>query len=262
MEFLQSNILTTGTKFTISDKIKNNSHIPGSIGFISHVSNLDDSYQNVVNIITILTRKGKTGKDRLEHCRLKIPVFTFDTKNFSKILPTVEVRRNFVYINKEEEGSYTNLMETTDLDFFGWACAMTNKLKAMSGKCKHNKWPQNSKHPINKMHRLPGCFAEEQAIDYDHYGSSEYRSSFLKEARIMYSSMVKIHFEMDRLEALYESNASEFLEYTNKGKFLEKKNTKNEYEFTDDNALLERTSKHYRIIKENADKLCVTKKIK
>jgi hypothetical protein len=72
--------------------------------------------------------------------------------------------------------------------------------------------------------------------------------------------MVKIHLERSKIQANCELNASEFLEFTNKGKFLEKKNAKNEYEFTDDNALLERTIEYYKTAKKDLDKLFTSKK--
>lgn len=258
MEFLQSGILDTGTKFIISDKIKNPSHIPGSIGFISYLSGLDDSYQNVVIMNTVLIRKGKTGKERVEFCRLKIPVFIFDSENFVKILPTVESRKNFVYIDKEEN-QYDNLMEVTSLDFIGWAVAMSHRLKVMTSKCKHSKWPSSNKNSINKMLRLPDYFGEDPAGHLNFYENLEVRELFLNEARRMYSSVVKIHLDMDEAKVKCELNACEFLEFTNKGKFLEKKGIKNEYKFTDDDALIERTIKYYKTTKKEINKLHKTK---
>lgn len=258
MEFLQSGILDTGTKFTISDRIKNPTLIPGSIGFMSYLRGLDDSYQNVANMNAVLIRKGKTGKERVEFCNLGIPIFTFQDKNFSKILPTIENRRSFVYIDKEE-GQYNNLMEVTPLDFIGWATAMAGKLNLMSNKCKHSKWPTASKNPINKILRIVDYFPEDPPEHLNFFGSTEFRSSFLNEARSMYSMMVKIYLEMDGLKAKCELNASEFLEFTNEGKFLEKQNAKNEYKFTNDNALLERTTKYYKTVKKEIDELCMTK---
>lgn len=254
MEFLQSNIFDSGTKFTISDKVKNSSHIPGSMGFIAHLSGLDDSYQNVANISAILIRKGKTGKERLEFCRLKIPIFVVDGENFAKILPTIESRRNFVHIDKETN-QYVNLMETTSLDFIGWGTAMANKLKLMSSRCKHSKWPSSNKDPINKLLRLPEYFSEDPAINLEFYTNPEVRTIFLNEVRSLYYSMVRIHLDLDESKVTCEINAAEFLEYTNKGKFLEKKNAKNEYKFTKDNALLERTIKYYKDVKKDISRL-------
>ena len=258
MELLQSGILNTGTKFTISDRVKNPTHIPGTVGFISYFGRLDDSYQNVINVTVVLIRKGKTGKDRIEFSRLEIPIFTFDSEAFSKIMPTTENRKDFVYI--EEEGNqYENLMDVSPLDFAGWATAMASKLKQMSVKCKHSKWPSENKNPINKILRLPDYFPEDPPVYLESHSNEEFRELFLGNARSMYSSMVKIHLDSDRSKVKCELNASEFLEFTNKGKFLEKKNTKNEYKFTDDDALIERTIKYYNTVKKDIDKLCKTK---
>jgi hypothetical protein len=261
MKFLHSNIFETGTRFIISDKIKNPSHLSGSIGFVSYLSGLDDSYQNVANISTIITRKGKTGKERLFFCKLKIPIFAFENEQFLKILPTVESRRNFVFIEKDGENNQTlNLMDVAPLYFIGWATAMANKLKLMSSLCKHSKWPGGNKTPVNKILRLPDYFGEDTLSHLDTYGSLEFREAFLNETRNMYSSMVKIHLERSKIKADCELNASEFLEFTNKGKFLEKKNAKNEYEFTDDNALLERTIEYYKAAKKDLGKPFTSKK--
>ena len=258
MELLQSGMLNTGTKFIISDRVKNPTFIPGTMGFISCFSSLDDSYQNVVNVNTVLIRKGKTGKDRIEFARLKIPIFTFDSKTFLKIMPTTENRKNFVYI--EEEGNqYENLMDISALNFAGWATAMANKLKLMSSKCKHSKWPTENKNPVNRMLRLPDYFREDPPAYLESHSNEEFRQFFLRNVRNMYSSMVKIHLDLDRSKVKCELNASEFLEFTNKGRFLEKKETKNEYKFTDDDALIERTTKYYKTVKKDIDKLCTTK---
>lgn len=258
MELLQSGILDAGTKFMISNKIKNPSLIPGSIGFMSSLCGLDDSYQNVVSINTVLIRKGKTGKERIETCRLKIPVFTFDSEKFVKILPTIENRRNFVYIDKEKN-QHSNLMEVTSLNFLGWSVAMAHRLRLMSSKCKHSKWPSSNKNPVNKIHRLPDFFEEDPEGHLNFYNNLEIRESFITEARSMYSSMVKIHLDMDESKVKCELNASEFLEFTNKGKFLEKKGAKNEYKFTDDNGLIERTIKYYKATRKEINKLHKTK---
>ena len=263
MEFLPSNLLETGTQFMISDKAKNPTHLPGSIGFISYLKGLDDSYQNVASVFTIIIRKGKTGKDRLFSCSLRIPIFVFDNKEFAKILPTVDNRRNFVYIEKNKEQKYpVNLMDVSPLYFIGWAAAMAGKLKMMAGKCKHSKWPSNNKTPVNKILRLPDYFGEDPESSLETYGSLDFRDIFLGEARNMYSSMVKIHLERDKVRTNCEFNASEFLEFTNKGTFLEKKGAKNEYRFTDDDALLERNTKHYEAAHKAASKLWPDKKAK
>ncbi len=258
MEFLQSGILDSGTKFMISNKVKNPHYIPGSVGFVSHLGGLDDSYQNVISMTIVITRKGKSGKERLDLSRIKVPIFTFDSDNFAKIMPTIENRRDFVYIDKQET-QYNNLMEVSSLDFLGWAAAVSKKLRIMSSMCKHSKWPSSNKNPVNRMFRLPEFFSEDPADKSELYGNAEFRSLFLNEARNMYSSMIKIHLELDEQKVKCEINASEFLEFTNKGKFLEKKNAKNEYKLTDDNALLERTTKYYESIKKDINKLRAAK---
>jgi len=258
MEFLKSNIFDTCIKFRISDKIKNPAHLSGSMGFISYLDGLDDSYQNVADINTVIIRKGKTGKERLFFCKLRIPIFVFDGKQFAKILPTIENRRNFVYIDRENDQLF-NLMDTDSLDFIGWATAMSSKLKLMSSRCKHSRWPSGNKNPVNKMLQLPDYFGDDPLAKLEFFGNPDFRHEFLNEARVMYSSMVKIHLEREKIKAGCELNASEFLEFTNKGKFLEKKNAENEYKFTDDNALLERTIKHYKAAKKDIEVLCKNK---
>jgi len=261
MEFLQSGILDFGTKFIISDRVKNSSYIPGSIGFVSYIKGLDGSYQNVIEINVVLIRKGKTGKERLEFSNIKIPIFTFDSNNFMKIMPTVKDRRNFVYINEESMG-YTNLMQVSSLNFIGWASALAKKLNVMSSLCTHSRWPSNKTNPINIMYELPICFNEDPNRSKELYGhSNKFRETFLRKAFNMYSSMIRMHLMLDMQRAACEVNAAEFLEFTNKGKFL-KGNIKNEYKFTDDNSLLERTTRYYKSIKKDIDKLCAAKNIK
>jgi len=151
-------------------------------------------------------------------------------------------------------------MDVDPLNFIGWATAMSSKLKLMSSRCKHNRWPAGNKDPINKMLQLPDYFGEDPAGKLEFFGNLDFRHEFLNEARGMYSSMVKIHLEREKLKASCELNASEFLEFTNKGKFLEKKNAENEYKFTDDNALLERTIKYYKTAKKDIEVLFKSKK--
>jgi hypothetical protein len=254
-KILQSNLLEVGAKFVVTDKFKDNTYPPGTMGFICHIKGIDDNYQNVAKVNAVIIRRGKGGKPRLEFSNLLIPIFMVENENFDKILPC-GTRKYFVSVIREAE-SISDVRLTDPLDFLGWATSMAHRIKKMSDSCKHKKWPEDKANPVRRILNLTNHFNEDPEKFLEEYSYDGFRTEFVDTLRRMGSAMARIHLMLDLTKVDCEINAAEFLEFTNKGEFIPKdaENKTNEYKFTDDDKLLERSVDYYHEIKEEIQKL-------
>lgn len=241
---LESGLFETGVKFTITNKFKDGTFTPGSMGFTSSVLGIDHDHQNVAEIQVIIIRKGKAGKHRLNQNILLVPIFLLDNKNFMKLLP-VGTKKYFVQMERVE--SPIDTMEMAPIDFMGWSSAMALRLEKMSRDCHHRRWPNASSNPLNKILRANESFDEDPDYFMKELANEDSRSSFVHELRRMDSSMIRIHLLFNLRRADCELDASEFLEFVNKGEFIPKdaEDQTNEYKFMDDNKPLVNNIKHY-----------------
>jgi hypothetical protein len=262
-KILESSLLEPGAMFIVNDIIKDNTFSPGSLGFISFVRGLDDSYQNVAKLLTIMIRRGKSGKARIMNATLCVPVFNMDHEGFIKIMPQEGNRKYFMHIDRYKPLAF-DIMKLRPLEFLGYAVAMAKRIKHMSDQCKHRKWPEAKSNPINVLKRMPDYFEEDPDGYLDKYGNSDFRQTFLMESRQMMSSLVRMHLQLDITRAETELNAAEFLLFTNEGEFIPKgtKDTTNEYRFTEDKSLLDRTIVFHKHLKDDIKKLYTNKKKK
>jgi hypothetical protein len=210
-----------------------------------------------------MTRRGKGGKPRLMTATLSIPIFHVDHKGFAKLMPSDGMRKYYVHVERHRPMA-ENILEMTDLDFLGYAVALSKRVKHMSDQCQHKKWPGAKSNPINVLKRLPDFFEEDPEKYCEKYGNPDFRNTFVEEIRRLTSSLVRMHLQLDLTRAHAELNAAEFLLFTNKGEFIPKgaKDKENEYEFTKDNDLLTRTIKYHESLKKEIEKLHQSKKKK
>jgi len=260
---LVSNLLEPGAMFKVIDKVKDNNFPPGSLGFISFIRSIDDSYQDVAKVLAIMIRCGKGGKPRIMSTTLSIPVFYVDHKGFDKLLPDDSARKGFVHIERNIPMA-SDILKMEPLHFLGYSVALSKRIKHMSDQCRHKKWPEAKSNPINILKRMPDYFNEDPGTMLEKYTNDDFRSNFIAEARRMMSAMIRVHLEMDMLRADTEINAAEFLLFTNKGEFIPKdaEDKKNEYAFIKDNAMLKRTVEYYKNLRNAAQKLYKDKKKK
>jgi len=243
---LESKLLEPGAMFQVTDVIKDTVLPPGSRGFVTSIRGTDDSYQDVAKISAVVIRKGKGGKNRLMSMLIYVPIFFIDHKNFAKILPPENSKKAYVYARPAILSS-TDIRQLESMEFIGWAVAMARRLRLMYDNSRHKKWPEQKSHPINVMRNLNDYFNDNPPEYREKYANVECRENFTEVARKMLSSMVRLQLQQDLHAVDVEINAAEFLLFTNKGEFIPKdaKDKTNEYKFTDDNAMLERTIKHY-----------------
>ena len=260
-DILTSNLLEAGAMFKVTDDIKDNTFSPGSLGFVSYVKGIDESYQNVAKMFTVMIRRGKSGKARLMDVTLCVPVFYVDHKGFKKLLPEEGNKKYFMHIEREAPLA-TDIMTYPGLEFLGYASAIAKRIKYMSDQCKHKKWPEAKSHPINILKRLPENFEGDPDAYLERANDPEFRTIFVDESRRMISSLIRVHLQMDITRAETEINAAEFLLFTNKGEFIPKdaEDKTNEYEFTKDNTILEQTVKFHKKLREDITKLYQNKK--
>lgn len=262
-EFLTSKLLEPGAMFKVTDTIKDTVYQPGSLGFISFIIGIDDSYQNLAKIRAITVRKGKGGKDRIMSSNLFIPIFYVDHEGFKKLLPGEGSKKGYIQI-KRHIPMAVNVMTLDSLSFVGQAVALSQRIRHMSEQCRHKKWPEGKNHPVNAMRRLPDYFEEDPPALLEKFSSDGFRESFILEARRMSSSLVRMQIQLDMTRADVEINAAEFLIFTNKGEFIPKdaKEKENEYKFTDDDAMLKRTLGYHKKLRVDIEKLFKNKKNK
>jgi hypothetical protein len=249
--------------FIVSDKIKDGSYPPGSLGFLSFVRGVDESYQDLAKVCAVIIQVGKTGKARIQNATLSIPVFYVEHEGFDKLLPNNGERKGFVHIDRNIPMT-VDVMALDPLYFLGYAVAMAKRIKHMSDQCRHKKWPEAKSNPINILKRMPDYFNEDPDTMLDKYTNEDFRINFVEEARRMTSRMVRVHIELDMTRIDTEVNAAEFLLFTNKGEFIPKdaEDKTNEYEFTKDNKMLERTVDFHKDLREKIQALYKDKRKK
>lgn len=256
-KILQSNLLEAGAKFVVTDKFKDNTFPPGTLGFVCQIKGVDDNYQNLAKASVTIIRRGKGGKPRLDFNNVLLPIFMVDSENFNKIMPVEDSRKYFFHIERESN-PINDVRSIDSLDFVGWASAMAQRVKKMSDSCKHKKWPEDKAHPVRRiLNNIGERFYENPEKCLSEFGLVDFRLEFVDALRKMSSSMARIHLMFDITKVECEINAAEFLEFTNKGEFIPKdaEDKTNEYKFTDDNKLLERSVDYYQEIKEEIQKL-------
>lgn len=96
MNLLETTICDPGTHFTLGEDVKDGTFIPGSSGFMGFVLGAESSCPNVLFYKTLIVRKGKRGKDRLEHALLPSQIFKLPGVPADFLVPPNEGRKYFV----------------------------------------------------------------------------------------------------------------------------------------------------------------------
>lgn len=262
-EILTSKLLEPGTKFIVTDAVKDNSLLPGSLGFVSFTRGIDESYQDIGQTSVVIIRTGKTGKPRIMTTTICTPVFYVDHEGFDRLLPSPGTKKYYMHIERDLLLA-TDIRRLTPLEFLGYSVAVSKQIKHMSDQCQHKKWPEAKSHPINVLKRMPEYFEDDSDALLEKYSAEEFRDNFITEARRMLSSLIRVQIQLDLNRADVEVNAAEFLLFANRGEFIPKdaEDKTNEYEFTDDNAMLKRTIKYHQELRANIQTLFENKRKK
>lgn len=184
MKHLSSNILSTGSKFIVTNKISDGTFGAGTTGIVSYVKGVGIECANIAYLQTVILKRGKQGKSRLDVELISIPVFSFDTMNSSTIMPD-EKRKYYIDTKPCSSPLYT-IYEMSDLDYLGWALSWTNYLSQLSQYTKpFNIWPMKQKNIMNKMLNASEYWKEDPTYLSDAYCDSNSREKFIKQMRIM-----------------------------------------------------------------------------
>lgn len=213
---LSSNILSTGSKFTVTNRIPDGVFGNGTTGIVSHVKGVDTEYTNIVYLQTVILKRGKQGKSRLDIELISIPIFSFDNMNSFTIMPN-EKRKHYVDTELCPFSLY-NVYEMSDLDYLGWALSWARYLNQLSRYTKpFNIWPTKHKNIMNKMLNASDYWKEDSIYLSEEYGSADKREEFIKQMRIMeltltacsLSYMLKIaKIEVEAIRYLITHNCS------------------------------------------------------
>ena len=244
MEKLASNLLTPGTKFAVTDDVKESTFGPGTTGFMSYIKNADSDYEDVAHAVVSIIRRGKGGKQRLDVSNISIPIFSdsrmLEHKNYLPI-----GRRHYVHI-ESIDFDVDDLITITPIDFLGWMTAYSRYLHYLVqniAKQKKGLWPNDPQHNLNMAIRLPDMFLQNEEGTTAALTAEAWRTQFVVQARAKESALIKCALRYKESVVKATLNSAQFLEYTNE-----------EYYEVSDKDLTAKTIKFYKdkaqIIKE------------
>jgi hypothetical protein len=238
MERLSCSLFNPGTRFMVTDDVKEATFGPGTVGIMSHVKSADSDYEDVAHILVSVIKRGKGGKERLNSTALSVPIF-FDKKmlDHKNYLPTG--RRHYVHIEPYPFKAQ-DLMKINPMNFLGWATSYAKYLHFLAdsiAKPKKGLWPQDGKNPLAVGIRLCDYFSNDEAETIERYGNRiEWRESFITQSRKMESALVKCSLRYKDSVVKMALNSARFVDYTNKEyyKVTGKKSAKGTIKFYED----------------------------
>ena len=178
MNHLSSNILSTGSKFTVNDKISEGIFGVGTTGIIGYVKGVDVECANIVYLQTVILKRGKQGKSRLDVELISIPIFNSD-------IIFDEKRKHHVNIEPYSSPLHT-IHDMTDLEYLGWALSWASYLNQLSRYTKpFSIWPIKNKNIMNKMLNASDYWKEDPVYLNESYSNFNARERFIKQMRIM-----------------------------------------------------------------------------
>jgi hypothetical protein len=216
MQKLVSNLLIPGTKFVVTEDVKESTFGPGTTGFLSYMKNSDSDYEDVANVVVSIIRRGKGGKRRLDVSNMSIPIFSdprmLEHKNYLPI-----GRRHYVHIERIDFDT-ENLMEIIPMDFLGWVAAYSrylNYLVQHVAKPKKGLWPNDPHQTLNIGMRLPDIFLQNEEETIATLTNEAWRQQFIGEARAKESALIKCALRYNQSVVKTTLNSAQFVEYTN-----------------------------------------------
>jgi len=207
---IKSQLFHHGSKFIVTGESEDSTYGPGTMGFISFVKGFDQDFPNVAYLVVSVVRRGKGGKLRVERAEISTPIFEFDNAALKENMPD-EKRRFYVHI--EGQQNLTNVNDMLSVDFIGWAFAIAMFVNKLSQCSKHFKpWPNSSAHVLNKALNAADIWAESEEHAVEVLSDPDFRNSFVREARIMESTLVKSSLGyMAKVAGLEEAAATHLL---------------------------------------------------
>lgn len=220
---LSSNILSTGNRFVVTEKTVDGTFRPGTTGIISYIKGIDTSCSNVVYLTAIVLKRGKTGKPRMDLEQVSTPIFNFEVKESSGMMPDKK-RKRYIFTEPDIQ-KYRTIHEMGCLDFLGWALAWSLYLQKLS-KCTKPFciWPRKSSHIMNKMLNISSFWYENPEYTIEDFCSFLQREKFIKQMRILDSTLVNCSLSYMIKVTESEVNAADYLiQHNNKAKIYDDK---------------------------------------
>jgi hypothetical protein len=264
MKFINESLLEIGTKFIVSEQIKEANPATGSMGFLSSINGTHEDFQNVAKITVMLTRKGKGGKPRIDRIEMISPIFYYyeNGDNFKKIMPPAGTN-NWYGMLERIESPTEDLLKMQTLDFLGWASAVVYNLRNMLGKIRHGWWPEDAGNPLNRFARMSEMFNEDPEKFLELYQTDAVRKEVIEAIRRMEGTLFKLRLMQNARRLQSIANAAEFLTFVNNGEFIaeDAEDKKNEYRFTEDTELLAGNVEYHAERLKEIGELCKKNKV-
>jgi hypothetical protein len=205
MKIMKSQAFSTGTKFIVTEKTKDNTFGPGTTGFISYIKGVDQDFRNVIHYRFVAIKRGKTGKERLEICDMSTPVFDIESEKMSEMMPD-EKRKYFVHVEPLVKPLHVN--EMTSIDFLGWALAYTKFVRKLSSRAKEfNPWPGGGDLLDTFLH-IENEYADDPESVRETYTTIPIKKQIISKLRIMESTLMKCSLSYMQKVAEIESTAA------------------------------------------------------
>lgn len=214
---LFSNILSTGSKFVITDKTTDSIFGPGTIGIMNYVKGADVACANVVYICVTILKRGKHGMSRLDTNVISTPIFKFEKMDSVSIMPDKK-RKHYVYIEPKVP-NFKTIYEMPSLEYLGWGLSWINYLNKLTNRTNsYFIWPTNNKSIINRMFNVASLWKNDPDHTIDRLCSAEARRTFVNKMRIMEATFTEcsLHYMLKVSEL--EIHAARYLMKHNKNK--------------------------------------------
>ena len=237
MNPLTSKLMAPGTKFIVTDDIKDNTFGPGTIGIMSYIIKKDVNFENVAHAYVTIIRRGKGGMDRVNHNQINFPIF-FDKRmlEHEDYLPT---KRKYHVNIKAIDYETLNLLKVKPLDFLGWASAYASYIKYIINSMaitSQGVWPSDPGNVMNIARRIASSYDESKKSTEKYYANNEWRRMFIIEARRMESALIRCVLKYRQVVSDITKNAANFIKFTNDGyyKVADEKDIEKTIKFCDE----------------------------
>ena len=211
---LTSKLIAPGTKFIVTEDIKDSTFGPGTIGMMSYIVKKDASFENVAHAYVAIIRRGKGGMDRLNYNQINFPVF-FDER-MTEHKDYLPLEKKYHVNIKTVDYDELDLLKIKSLDFLGWASAYTAYIYNLTNNLANRRvWPSDPKHILNSARRIPGLYEESKKETEKIYASTKWRTEFIKEIRRMESTIIRCVLIYKMSVSDIAKNAAKFIKFTN-----------------------------------------------
>lgn len=240
MSLLTSNLLAPGTKFVVTDDIKDSTFGPGTAGIMSYIEKKDVNFENVAHALVTIIRRGKGGMGRLNLNKINFPIFFNERMlEHEDYLPISGKSTGGKYHVNIEVVEYDtkDLRDIPPLDFLGWAYSYVSYMKyIVNNKTRPSSiklWPQEQDDILNVASNLPSYYEQDKRMAEKSFGTLKWRTDFIREIKKMESHFIRCVLSYKKGISDIAMNAAEFIKFTNESyyKVADEKSTDDTLKF-------------------------------